>query len=116
MKHLFLRHSRTFALFIIATLLPGLVRAADTGKPVANVKLPDADGKLHALHDLKNKKAIVAVFLSFECPVSNSYSSLLAAMHAKYSPLGVAFVGIDSNDELTAAEVANRLDTSATAK
>ena len=39
------------------------------GKKIANLPFTDADGKTTHLYDLKDKKAIVLVFLSFECPV-----------------------------------------------
>src|SRR5580704_1796229 len=47
---------------------------------IANVRLTDADGKSIALHDLKDKKAIVVVFLSFDCPVSTKYAPTLAEL------------------------------------
>jgi peroxiredoxin len=90
----------------LAALLPHELPAGEADRTVGNFTLPDAAGKPHALSELKGKKAVVAVFLSFECPVSNSYAPLLAELHAKYGPRGVAFLGINSSDELTAAEVA----------
>src|SRR5687768_4551658 len=46
---------------------------AKLGVTIPNLTFRDAQGKALALHDLRDKKAIVVVFLSFECPVSNSY-------------------------------------------
>src|SRR4051812_33856269 len=51
---------------------------AQLGKKIVNIPFTDADGKTTHLYDLKDKKAIVIVFLSFECPVSNSYAQPLA--------------------------------------
>jgi peroxiredoxin len=102
------RFLSTPALAATLALLPGLARAGELGKPVGNVTLSDAAGKPHGLYDLKGKKAVVAVFLSFECPVSNSYATALADLHAKYGPQGVAFVGIDSSDDLDAAQTATQ--------
>jgi peroxiredoxin len=67
------------------------------GKTIANVTFKTAEGKEIALHDLKNKKAIVVVFLSFECPVSTNYSPLLANLCKKYQPKGIAFLGLTAN-------------------
>jgi peroxiredoxin len=78
--------------------------AESAGKPVADFALTDAAGKSHNLYDLKGKKAIVAVFLSFECPVSNSYAPILAELSAKHASREVAFVGIDSSDDLDAEQ------------
>lgn len=78
---------------------------ANLGKKIGNVSFTDEQGGAHALHDLKNKKAIVIVFLSFECPVSNSYSQPLADMAKEFGKHGVAFLGLTVQDE-TAAQVA----------
>jgi peroxiredoxin len=93
-------------LTVVPLALACLARSAEPGKPVADFTLSDPAGKPQSLHALKGKKAVVAVFLSFECPVSNSYAPLLAELHAKYDPRGVAFIGIDSSDDLDANHVA----------
>jgi peroxiredoxin/mono/diheme cytochrome c family protein len=77
------------------------------GKKIANVTFQAADGKTFALHDLKGKKAVVAVFLSFECPVSTSYSQTLATLADQYKGKGVAFLGITTEDE-DAAQLARQ--------
>src|SRR5262245_28577934 len=72
---------------VVASLLSAAFCEADNGlstsnlgKKIANVTWADASGKRFALHDLKDRKAVVVVFLSFECPVSNSYAPRLADM------------------------------------
>src|SRR5262249_47035086 len=52
------------------------------------------DGKSLALADLHDRTAIVAVFLSFECPVSTSYLSALNGLAKEYAIQKVAFIGI----------------------
>jgi peroxiredoxin len=95
-------------------VLPAIPARSETvpteklNKKIDNVTLPGADGKPFALHDCKGHKAIVVVFLSFECPVSNSYASTLAELHKKYAGQGVAFVGVNSSDDLDTAEVAKQ--------
>jgi peroxiredoxin/mono/diheme cytochrome c family protein len=78
------------------------------GKKVGNFTLKTAEGKAFALHDLKDKKAVVAVFLSFECPVSTSYAQTLATLAGQYKDKDVAFVGLVANDDETAAQVARQ--------
>jgi len=78
------------------------------GKKIANFTLADAHGKTWSLYDLKDRKAIVLVFLSFECPVSTSYSQPLADMAAEFGKAGVAFVGLTTNADDTAAAVAKQ--------
>lgn len=97
---------RVFSCVLAAAALFPLIAHSSEPKPVPNFTLADAAGKPRALLDLKGKKAVVAVFLSFECPVSNSYSTELAELYAKYSPKDVAFVGFNSSDDVDAAAVA----------
>jgi peroxiredoxin len=77
-------------------------------KKIDNVTLTDGAGKSVALYDVKDKKAVVVVFLSFECPVSNSYAPTLADLARNYADKGVAFVAVNSSDDLDAAEVAKK--------
>src|SRR5438045_1622681 len=101
-----------FALAAVAGLLGSTARAdnapstAKLGEKIVNVALTDAQGKPVRLDDLKDKKAIVVVFLSFDCPVSADYAGPLAALHKTYDPRGVAFVGITVNEDEDAATVA----------
>lgn len=77
-------------------------------KKIENVTLRDSAGKPVALHDLKDKKAIVVVFLSFECPVSTSYGPILAELARTYAEKHVAFLGVDSSDEGDAVQIARQ--------
>src|SRR5579872_7161451 len=70
---------------------------------IANFSLIDDKGKTVSLHDsFKDAKAVVVVFLSFDCPVSTSYSTTLADLHKKFSGQGVAFLAV-CQDDLDAA-------------
>jgi peroxiredoxin len=51
--------------------------ASVVGQKIDDVKLTRLDGKTLALYDLKGAKAVVIVFLTFDCPISNSYLSEL---------------------------------------
>ncbi len=73
-------------------LLTGPALSAEIGKPVADVKLMGVDGKATTLHALKGKPVVV-VFLSFECPVSNSYAPVLNEM-AKEHGARVSFLAV----------------------
>ncbi len=68
-------------------------------KEIDNVKFPAADGKLAALKDFAGKKATVVVFLSFACPVSNSYAETLTKLHKTYSEKEVGFLALVPTDE-----------------
>ena len=99
-------------LFAALTAVP--VRSGDhpaankINEKIADFSLQTADGKPTALHDFKDKKAVVVVFLSFDCPVSTSYAPDLAAMAKNYAGKGVAFLGVDGSDEGDDAAVAKR--------
>jgi peroxiredoxin/mono/diheme cytochrome c family protein len=79
---------------------------AKLGAAMPNLTFRDESGKSFALHDLKDQKAIVVVFLSFECPVSNSYCALLADMVKEYGKHGVSFIGLTVNEDDNRADVA----------
>ncbi len=76
------------------------------GKKVPNLTFKLANGKVLSLHDeFKGKKATVIVFLSFDCPVSNTYPKPLADLHKEYGQ-DVGFLGLTVNQDETRAEVA----------
>jgi peroxiredoxin len=68
--------------------------------------LTGADGKAVSLDAFKDRKAFVVVFLSFDCPVSTSYSSTLAELHRAYGDRA-AFLGV-SHDDASAAQLARQ--------
>ncbi len=67
------------------------------GSTVADFKLPDADGKEHALSSLKGKHGVVLIFVSTGCPVSNAYNERMEKLAQEYKARGVAVVGINAN-------------------
>jgi peroxiredoxin len=97
--------------FLVLAGLLGL--GADSPPPagptrtIDSFRLPDprADREV-ALADLKDSKAVVVVFLGTECPVNNAFLPILTALAEEYGPRGVAFLGISSNRQDTAARVA----------
>src|SRR2546426_10646163 len=92
------------AVAVVGGLAAGQIRAepapstAKLNKKIDNIRFTDAAGKSVALYDFTDKKAVVVAFLSFECPVSTSYSQLLAELHKTYGERGVAFVGVCPNE------------------
>src|SRR5438552_61166 len=79
---------------------------ARLGKKIDNFTLKDANGKAWSLRDVRDRKAVVVVFLSFECPVSNSYAQPLAELYEAYQSRGVAVIGVCPRDEGDAAKIA----------
>ena len=78
------------------------------GSTVADFKLPDADGKEHALSSLKGKNGTVLIFVSTNCPVSNAYNERMEKLAAEMKARGVAVIGINANNGETAADMIAR--------
>ena len=76
------------------------------GKKIANLTFSAADGTTTQLYDLKGKKAIVLVFMSFDCPVSQSYMQPLAEMSNELEKQGVSFIGLTEIQDESPADVA----------
>jgi peroxiredoxin len=87
----------------LALLAGGLVQSADTDPPRTGRKVPDfslkdpRDQKIVSLAGLKDRKAIVVIFLGTECPLSNAFLPCLATLHEEYAPRGISVVGINAN-------------------
>jgi peroxiredoxin len=104
-----LRTGLLLAVCAMALLVAGKAAnaAAAIGRPapeftLANVKT-GAPTSLESL--LKGKKAVVAIFISIQCPISNGYNDRMIAMAQKYGQEGVAFVGINANQTEPVADV-----------
>src|SRR4051812_3619934 len=75
--------------------------AADPGPPtdklnakVAGLALPGPDGKPVPIAAGNKTGAAVVVFLSFDCPVSNSYAAPLSELAGLYADRGVKVFGV----------------------
>lgn len=84
-----------------------LQAAVSVGSQLNEFTLDDYLGAAHSLSDWQDKQAVVVVFLGTECPLAKLYGQRLVEMAAKYEPLGVQFVGINSNRQDTLAEMAH---------
>src|SRR5439155_22641853 len=97
---------------VLAASVASNARANDTpstpklGKKIAITSLKDVAGKTVSLAGVKDQKATVIVFLSFECPVSNSYAQPLADMAKEFTKHGITFIGVTVNPDDTDADVA----------
>src|SRR5437870_4507724 len=97
---------------LAALLLPTCALAAapekptPVGKKVGDFKLRDYRGADKTLSDFADRKLVVLAFVGTECPLARLYGPRLAALAKQYDSRGVAFVGIDSNqqDSITAID------------
>jgi len=67
------------------------------GQPVADFKLPDADGKERSLASLKGENGTVLIFVSTQCPMVKAYAERIEKLAQDYRAKGVNVVGINSN-------------------
>lgn len=85
-------------LIFLSLLLIGFTSVKDSNinKKYENFSLYDYNNKPHSLEDLSNKKGIVIIFVSTQCPVSNAYNMRMANLFSKHGN-DFSFVGINSN-------------------
>lgn len=80
-------------------------------KSIEDFVLPGSDGQSHAFSDYKDAKAVVVLFISTKCPVSNGFNARMAELAKAYESKGVVFLGINSNKAETLAEAKNHAKT-----
>ena len=68
------------------------------GKPVS-FRLQDFRGGWHRLDEAGGGKVVVVAFLGTECPMASLYAPRLAELARSYEKKGVAFFGVDSNQQ-----------------
>ncbi len=91
-------------LLLTVLLTTGFVFAG-TPEKVENFSLNDYNGKKFSLADFKDSKAIVLIFISTQCPVSNAYNERMASLYNDYKTKKIAVVGINSNKAETPEEI-----------
>lgn len=92
------------AVLLLGIVFSNLILAGDL-KKAESFSLKDYNGKLHSLSDYKNSKAIVLIFVSTQCPVSNAYNERMAKLYSQYKNKNVKIIGINSNKAETAEEI-----------
>lgn len=92
------------AVLLLGIVFSNLILAGDL-KKAESFSLKDYNGKLHSLSDYKNSKAIVLIFVSTQCPVSNAYNERMAKLYSQYKDKNVKIIGINSNKAETAEEI-----------
>jgi peroxiredoxin len=62
-------------------------------------QLQDFRGAAHSLDEVRDRKLVVLAFLGVECPLANQYAPKLVELAGALEPKGVAFFGIDANQQ-----------------
>ncbi len=68
------------------------------GDPAPDFRLPGTDGRTYGLDDFQDAKVLVVVQMCNHCPYVIGYQDRMMDLARRTAPLGVAFVGINSND------------------
>jgi len=79
-----------------------MVMTASTMLPLGTTapgfSLPDTEGNIVSLNDLKDAPALLVVFMCNHCPFVKHVLKVLVELVKEYQQKGVAVVGINSND------------------
>lgn len=68
-----------------------------------NFKLPDSLGTLHTPGEWQHRAAVVLLFISADCPISNRYAPTINQLLKEYGPANVAFYAVQSDPDVTPA-------------
>lgn len=89
--------------WITGVLMAGLAAATLTfaqdfkvGSQVSDFSLKQLDGSPVQFSALKGNTTVL-IFISVQCPVSNSYNERMNALYQDYAPKGVKFIAINAN-------------------
>jgi peroxiredoxin len=89
---------RLAVLFVVVLAFAmGAYSQAQVGGKIDNFSLPDTDGKMQSLADLKGSNGVVLVFVSIQCPVVRGYNERINELAKTYKTKGINVVGVDSN-------------------
>ena len=79
-----------------------MARTASTmlelGTPAPGFRLPDFDGRVHALDEFAAAPALLVVFICEHCPFVRHIRPVFAQFAREYASQGLAVVAINSND------------------
>jgi peroxiredoxin len=92
-----MRNIQILAFTLVALLTVTAFAGDKMVKTTDGFSLIGTDGKEHTLSDYKDAKAIVVMFISTKCPVSNGFNERMAELANTYESKGVVFLGINSN-------------------
>ncbi|MGH2993126.1 MAG: thioredoxin family protein [Solirubrobacterales bacterium] len=68
------------------------------GEGAPALELPDTEGDMHSLPDTEGAPATVVIWTCNHCPYARAWHDRLVNAARDYSPRGVRFVAVNSND------------------
>lgn len=93
-------------LLLCAAAFAGAVFAQEfkPGSPVADFEFSDLKGNPTRYSALKGDVTVV-IFMSTQCPISNSYNERMKAVYSDYTGKGVHFIFLNANSSEAAGDV-----------
>jgi len=79
-----------------------VIAASITAEPLVDFKLPDGIGAIHPAAEWQRNRAVVLLFISSDCPISNRYAPAINALVKEYVPANTAFYAVQSDPDITA--------------
>ena len=79
--------------------LVSLLGPGEPAKPTVSFRLQDHRGAWHTLDEARDRKVVVLAFLGTECPLAEAYAPRLAELARDFGKRGVAFFGVDANEQ-----------------
>ncbi len=71
----------------------------------AKVSLSDSEGKVHTAAEWEGKRAVVLLFVTTDCPLSNGYVPEFNRLAAAYAGKGLVFYAVQGDATIAADEV-----------
>lgn len=93
-------------MMVMLIVSAGLLFAADK-TTIHDFTLEDYNGSQYKLSSFSDSKAVVLIFMSTRCPVSNSYNERINKLYNLYADKGFTFFGINANKTETKKEIAS---------
>lgn len=98
---------KSLLVLVLAAFALGVSAAA---APAVSVRLPDLDNRLVDPFQVpQDIKALVFVFVSVDCPISNRYAPEIRRLHDAFTSRGVAFTIVYPNPAETPAMIRSHL-------
>ncbi|OGG51052.1 MAG: hypothetical protein A3F84_19040, partial [Candidatus Handelsmanbacteria bacterium RIFCSPLOWO2_12_FULL_64_10] len=81
-------------------------RPLQIGERLEDFALKDLDGTARTLKEYRDRKALIIVFFSLECPISNKYRGHLVRIHEGYHARGIQLIAVNANDNESIERIA----------
>jgi peroxiredoxin len=97
----------TISVVGITACSAGETKSLAIGETVPMFRLNNYDGTEYRLDKiLAEHEYTVVMFIATQCPVSNAYNERMVELQEQFAAKGVAFIGVNSNKQEDAKEVA----------